>query len=96
MKDVTGNVTEIAAECARIHTKNPVNFDDLSDCANGALGNQLKYSAGFYTHKLIPPLTYIPWIVVDNIHTAEIQRSAEFSLKEFICDYYKVNKIVFF
>lgn len=83
--------TRIVAKLCIENTNSTVSFDELIRCANGPLGNQLLYANAFYTDKLIPPRNYVPWIVVDNIHTDTIQEKAEFSLVDFINQEYKVD-----
>ena len=43
---------------------------------------------GTATEGLDPRHNYIPWMVVDDKHTDEIQDEAEFNLLPFICSQY--------
>ena len=88
MANITGNVNETARECI---DKLSISFDELATCANSLLGNQLLYGSGAQTSKLIPRKTYVPWIVVNNMHTAQMQTEAESNLTAFICNQYKVD-----
>jgi interferon, gamma-inducible protein 30 len=65
--------------------------EKLSTCANGKLGNSLLYASGVRTMDLIPKKNWIPWIVVNNLHTDQIQSDAETNLVNLICQYYKVK-----
>ena len=69
-----------------------IKFDDLKDCANGPLGNQLLYAAGLLTNNLVPRLNYVPWINNNKVHSSDIQNGAEKNLIEFVCLNYKVKK----
>ena len=46
---------------------------------------------GIITHNLNPPLTYVPWIVIDDVYSAENQQAAERTdLVQLVCRNYKV------
>jgi interferon gamma-inducible protein 30 len=64
--------------------------EKLITCANGKLGNSLLYAAGVRTIELIPKKNWIPWIVVNNIHTDQIQNDAETNLVKVVCQFYRV------
>ena len=40
------------------------------------------------TESLSPRHNYIPWLVVDDTHTDEIQSEAEFNFLQFVCATY--------
>ena len=40
------------------------------------------------TFNLNPEHNYVPWVVIDKNHTAEMQRKAESHLLKFLCDSY--------
>jgi len=65
--------------------------EKLNTCASGKLGNSLLYASGVRTMDLIPKKNWIPWIVVNNLHTDQIQSDAETNLVNLICQYYKVK-----
>lgn len=87
MSNIRDNVLTVARDCSRTHS---VDIDILVKCANSSLGNQLHYGSGVVTDQLIPTKNYVPWLVVDNIHTPKIQNDAEKDLVQFICNEYKV------
>ena len=65
------------------------------ECANGKMGNKLLYSSALLTDRLKPPKNYIPWIVINGVHTDEIQTKAETDLVKLICEFYKVDFFYF-
>ncbi len=65
--------------------------EKLNTCASGKLGNSLLYASGVRTMDLIPKKNWIPWVVVNNLHTDQIQSDAETNLVNLICQYYKVK-----
>jgi len=76
----------VAQQCA---TSLGINYSPIQACAQGALGNQLEHKIAEATDNLQPPHKYAPWIVVNGIHTEEIQSAAQMDLVKFICDTYK-------
>ena len=88
MNEMSYNILDVAQRCADKHA---VSLDKLIQCANSSLGNQLLYGSGVITEQLIPKKNYVPWIVVDNLHTSQMQTDAESNLIDFICREYKVN-----
>lgn len=76
------NFETAASECAQ---KYSVDYDSLKECANSKLGNRLLFEAGEKTHGLRPKLDYVPWITADDMHTNNIQFTAERNLSQFIC-----------
>ena len=90
MSSILNEFMTVAKECARTLS---VDLKSLTDCADSKLGNSLLYGSGVQTHSLIPRVNYVPWIVVDSLHTNNIQQSAEQDLYYFIDAYIKVNNI---
>ena len=87
MKNLTRDVNEAAMECSQTLA---ISYDKLSNCANGMLGNSLLYGAGVRTSQLVPKKRYVPWVVVNNLHTKMIQAQAETDLVDYVCSQYKV------
>ncbi|CAF0741797.1 unnamed protein product [Brachionus calyciflorus] len=82
MENIMINFEAQALECAMKHS---VDYEKLKQCAKSTIGNNLLYQAGEKTHSLDPKLNYVPWITVNNLHTNEIQKTAEANLTYFIC-----------
>lgn len=65
-------------------------YEKLIYCANSTEGDDLLHEAGLKTKEH----NYIPYIIIDDKHTPEIQSLAEFNLIDFLCKYNDlVNKI---
>ena len=56
----------------------------------GKLGNNLQHDFAVLTEQLNPPHKYVPWIVLNGIHTEEIQNEAQADLIGLICKTYQV------
>lgn len=61
-------------------------------CYNGSEGNFLQHQMAQKTEALNPQHTYVPWIVVDGVHTEDIQKQAQQDLAFLICASYKGRK----
>ena len=66
-----------------------IKWAPISACYNGSEGNFLEHQMAQRTDALKPQHQYVPWIVVDGVHTEEIQNKAEQNLIGFICQQYK-------
>ena len=87
--DIQKSFNETAAECSKAFS---IPIDNLMECANSGLGNNLLYLAGNKTNNsLNPKLNYIPWLVLDNKHDDYIQKAGEFSLLALLCNEYQVS-----
>jgi len=67
-------------------------YSPIDECANGAEGNQLEHEMAVKTGALNPPHQYVPWIVVDGVHTSEIQSEVQTGMLEYVCKKYKGPK----
>jgi len=76
----------VGKECAN---KLGIDFIPIQACAMGSLGNQLEHKMAEATAALVPPHKYVPWIVVNGVHTEEIQSAAQTDLIKLVCDTYK-------
>ena len=63
-------------------------LDEITACErNKSLGDKLLYEAGRKTEALKPTLDWIPWVVVDGVHSDKIQNDAENDLIKFLACY---------
>lgn len=69
-----------------------VDYKAILNCVNGPLGNKLEHQMAVKTDKLYPPLTSVPWVTLNGVHTNEIQKEAETDLQRLICDTYTGTK----
>ena len=59
---------------------------DLKKCIDGPEGEKLIEANWKKTEALKPKHTGVPWILVNEaVHTPEMQRQAQFSLKDYLC-----------
>ena len=81
MSHFMNDVAQSTFRCCSLHD---ISFDKIETCAKSALGNSLLYGAGVLTHSLTPRVNWIPWLVIDNIHTKTTQKDAEADLLGFL------------
>lgn len=67
-------------------------WETINTCWKGTTGNQLMYLAGVATHGLDPEMNWVPWIVVNGVHTDEIQQAATDDLMTLVCSTYQGAK----
>lgn len=77
---------DISIECNNLHQ---IPIEAIMECAKGKMGENLLYSSALLTDRLNPAKNYVPWIVINGVHTDEIQTRAETDLVKLICDLYK-------
>ncbi|GAB6022282.1 hypothetical protein CHUAL_006408 [Chamberlinius hualienensis] len=63
-------------------------WDLLYDCANAAQGSDLLHDNGLLTQSLQPPLTYVPWIVINDVYSDANEQQAQTDFKSLICQTY--------
>jgi interferon gamma-inducible protein 30 len=64
-------------------------FNQVVKCTNGPLGNALMHLNAVETAALQPPHEYVPWIVVNGIHTEKIQDEISDDMLKFVCSHFK-------
>nr|CAB3255258.1 gamma-interferon-inducible lysosomal thiol reductase [Phallusia mammillata] len=67
-------------------------WDTINTCALGPEGNDLLHTAGVETKALEPKLNWVPWIVINGVHSDEIQSAATNDLLSLICETYQGEK----
>jgi len=85
-ESTSGDVVTVSTQCAE---KTQVDFSKIDACRKSKLGNQLQHINAVKTENLQPPHKYVPWIVVNGIHTEEIQNEAQDDLVKLMCKTYK-------
>lgn len=74
---------EAGEECARGIARN---WDAIQRCAHGGKGLRLQDQMSERTWNLDPPHHYVPWIVLNEEHSDEIQAMAQTDLLQVVCD----------
>ena len=69
-----------------------IEWAPISSCYNGSEGNFLEHQMAQKTDALQPKHTYVPWLVIDGVHTEKMQEQAQNNLAGFICKQYKGEK----
>lgn len=76
---------ENAKSCA---SQFKIEWGPIGSCFNGTQGNHLEHEMAMKTNALNPPHQYVPWIVVNGVHTDAIQESAQSDLMHLVCQTY--------
>ncbi|KAK2946645.1 putative Gamma-interferon-inducible lysosomal thiol reductase [Blattamonas nauphoetae] len=70
----------------------PIPLADIEACAKGDLGNLLMHEIAQRTDKLNPPKKYVPYFMIDGVHTEDLQKECEADLVKVVCDHYTGTK----
>ncbi|XP_076456849.1 gamma-interferon-inducible lysosomal thiol reductase-like [Babylonia areolata] len=63
-------------------------LEQILSCYNSSEGNQLEHQMALRTNALNPPHQYVPWVVLNGVHTEKINTEATQNLLKLICDTY--------
>jgi len=63
-------------------------FSMIEDCAKGSRGKELMHKLAQKTASLKPPHEYVPWLVINGIHTEKLEDEAFDDLKGLVCRLY--------
>ncbi|OQV13121.1 putative Gamma-interferon-inducible lysosomal thiol reductase [Hypsibius exemplaris] len=66
-----------------------VEWAPIETCSTSSAGNKLQHIMAQRTDSLKPKLNWVPWVVVNGVHTQDIQDQATNDLRKLICDTYK-------
>lgn len=58
---------------------------EILACTTGAQGLEIVKQNSAKTNALVPPLTYVPWIVIEDVHTVAMQ-DRTFQLLPYLCE----------
>ncbi|CAK8671419.1 unnamed protein product [Clavelina lepadiformis] len=75
-----------AEECCM---KQGFDWEKINNCAEGPEGSKLLHQAGVATERLEPKLNFVPWIVINGMHTDEMQAAALKDLTSVVCETYQ-------
>eukprot|EP01098_Paradermamoeba_levis_P011712 TRINITY_DN503_c0_g1_i3.p2 TRINITY_DN503_c0_g1~~TRINITY_DN503_c0_g1_i3.p2 ORF type:complete len:104 (-),score=36.75 TRINITY_DN503_c0_g1_i3:133-444(-) len=75
-----------------MRSKLQLNWTAINDCAKGTEGNQLERANGDKTDQLNPKHQYVPWIVLNGVHTEDINKEAQDDLLSLVCKTYTGTK----
>lgn len=76
------------AACEDCANQVGLDWQKIYDCANSDLGSQLLHDNGVKTQALDPSVTWVPWIIINDVFTAENEVLAETNFLKLICDTY--------
>lgn len=82
------DVVQAAKPCVDLYAPE-LSKEKLLSCVKGDVGNQLMHQNALKTNALKPPHTFVPWIIVNGIHTDDLQQKAMSALLPLVCSKYK-------
>ena len=65
-----------------------MDWKKIDTCAKGKEGNSLMHRSALITGALNPPHKYVPWIVINGVHTEAMQQEAQSDLAKVVCSTY--------
>ncbi|XP_055514465.1 gamma-interferon-inducible lysosomal thiol reductase-like [Leucoraja erinacea] len=80
-------VVATTQQCLQDHAP-ALTWETISDCVDGELGARLMQVNARLTTSLEPPHRYVPWILINGVHSEDIQHHAEGDLLELVCQTY--------
>ena len=78
----SNNFTNAANYCL---TNYPADKTNLWNCVQSDEGNRLQHEVGLVTERLKPAHQYVPWIVVDGVHDANVEDAILNDLLGYLC-----------
>ncbi|KAK7944613.1 hypothetical protein WMY93_000341 [Mugilogobius chulae] len=73
--EASNDPVKAAQSCVELFAPD-LGWERLMKCVNGDLGNQIMHQNALMTDALKPAHTYVPWIVINGVHTEELQDKA--------------------
>jgi interferon gamma-inducible protein 30 len=92
-RDPQQDYYKVAIACCELTKIPDATVVQMEECATGLEGIQLEHEAAVKTEALDPPHTYVPYVVVNNSHSDDVQEAITDSLFNYVCGaYLGVNK----
>ena len=66
-----------------------LNFTLVDTCMTTDEGNRVQHEVAVKTNNLNPPHQYTPWILVNGVHTQDIQNAIYADMLSYVCKVYK-------
>lgn len=76
-------------QCAE---NNGLDWRLISECADGARGNDLLHANGVRTEALNPRMVFVPWILINDVYTSEQEEQSLSDFMAVVCTAYKGEK----
>ncbi|KAK6167336.1 hypothetical protein SNE40_021392 [Patella caerulea] len=64
-------------------------IDDILTCATGNEGMRLQHDSAIQQGSLNPKINWVPWVVINNIHTDRIKEESAKNLLGLVCETYQ-------
>jgi len=69
-----------------------LDWERIGSCYYSEESNTYLHQFGLETQALVPALSYVPWIVVDGVHTDHLNTAAQEHLFDLVCGLYQGDK----
>jgi interferon, gamma-inducible protein 30 len=66
-----------------------LDHEAISTCATSKLGRQFMAEIADATDKLEPAHTYVPWVVVNGVHSESTENAVQSNMVKYVCSIYK-------
>lgn len=66
-----------------------LDWNAISSCSTSQTGVNYEVEMAVATEKLNPAHTYVPWIVVNGVHSQSIENSIQTNMVRYVCSIYK-------
>merc|ERR1712066_188391 len=76
---------DAAGECIASLGTESVTIKEVEDCANSDSGASLLHDIGVKTKDLDPPLTFVPWLVYNDVYNAQDMAEGLTNLTKVLC-----------
>ncbi|OEU09006.1 GILT-domain-containing protein [Fragilariopsis cylindrus CCMP1102] len=87
-RDMDQDYYNIAFKCAIEANLKDAVVEEIKICSTSQEGNELEHEMAVKTESLIPPHTYVPYVVVNGVHNDDIQTDVTDSLFDYVCKTY--------
>lgn len=87
-RDPDQDYYDVAMKCANLAKVDDVTIAKTAACTLGSEGIQLDHDAATKTNALDPPHEYVPYLVVNGVHSDDTQNAISESLFDYVCDAY--------
>jgi interferon gamma-inducible protein 30 len=87
-RNVDQDYEKIALNCAIKINLNDTVVEEIKMCSVSKEGNELEHDMAVKTESLNPPHTYVPYVVVNGVHSDDIQTDITDSVFDYVCKTY--------
>ena len=87
-RDPQQDYYKVAIACCELTKLPDTTIAKMEECAAGPEGIQLEHEAAAKTDALEPPHQFVPYVVVNGVHSDDVQNAISDSLFDYVCGAY--------